>query len=139
MPSKDCRQQVKQLLRDTMVRYPNQPFPPEFQSATLEDWLERVDRVGFARFEAGVKRARSYEEFFPHVSKIDALIPERAGSSGEDWNAELKELIAQKKAGVKFYTIQDVFTEVAHRITDGRIKPRNPTWFEWAAKFIKRA
>ena len=104
------RDELKQLLRDTMVRYPQQQFPKEFQQATLEDWQERVRLVGFGRFEQGVKRARSYSEFFPHISKIDEMIPPPKADDAEAINAELKELQRRKDAGEKFYTLADVFS-----------------------------
>lgn len=136
MPSKTLRQEIKHgIFAETMRRCPEQMIPPDTQTAWLDDWTEVAERVGLERFTTGVKRARSISNFFPKIADIEPLIPETTLRDGQKWNQELRELQRQKAAGVKFYTLRDVFSAVASMIRTKQIKPKNPLWFEWAAKF----
>lgn len=112
-----------------------QDIPPETQTAWIDDWAEMAAFVGLERFVEGVKRARMQGHYFPLIADIRPMIPDKPLPDGERWKKELRELTARKNCGEKFYTIQDVFKEVARRIKAREIKPTNPSWYEWAAKF----
>lgn len=138
MSSTKWNSEVRQLFRETQVRYPHQNLEPETIKAYLEDWRIEVERVGFKRFEEGVKRARTYCDFFPMVSKIRDLIPD-IRNDNEAIRQELSELRRRKDAGERFYTLADVFETVADKIRAGEIKPSNPSWIEWAKHFKKKS
>ena len=94
-----------------------------------------ADETGLKRFEEGVRRTWQYCEFFPKPANIRNLIPPPQMSDGERWSAELKDLMRRKKEGEKFYTLNDVFSEVARRILAGELKPKAPGWIEWARNY----
>lgn len=129
------RAQVKFLLQESLRRYPGQQYAKETLQAWQEDWVSLAKEIGIDRFSEAVRRARSYSKFMPSVADIREYIPAPHLNDGEKWNAELKELIRRKKAGEKFYTLADVFKEVARRIKTGEIKPSDKGWYEWAARF----
>jgi len=136
MPSKTLRQEIKHgIFAETLRRYPHEVIPPDTQTAWIDDWTEIAERVGLERFVSGVKRARSYSNFFPKIAEIEPLIPEQSMRDGAKWNQELRELQRRKLAGEKFYTLGDVFSAVASLIRTGKIKPSNPSWFEWAKQW----
>ena len=138
MSSTKWSSEIRQLFRETQVRYPHQQLEPETVKAYLEDWRMEVERVGFNRFAEGVKRARGYCDFFPMISKIRDLIPE-VRNENEDIRRELSELRRRKLAGERFYTLGDVFATVAEMICSGEIKPSHDAWIEWAAGIRRQA
>ncbi len=80
--------------------------------------------VGFSRFEQGVRRARSYCNFFPMLADIKPLIPEPKNDD-EALRRELRELQRRKDAGEKFYSLADVLIEFRRRVETGEVKGRD--------------
>jgi len=136
MSSTKWSSELRDLFKGTQARYPNQKLEPESIRGFQEDWREWLDQVGWERFSAGAKRARSCSDFFPTINLIRQMTPEPRNES-RDVSREMDELKRRKAAGEKFYTLSDVFLEVATRIKAGRIKPSDPSWLEWAVKFVK--
>lgn len=125
MSSTGSRDALKQLLRETMIRFPHMTFPPEFQKATLDDWGEVVRYIGLERFTIGVTEARKHGDFFPSLDSIAEHTPEKKLGVSERISRELRDLQRRKDAGEKFYTLGDVILEVCRRIEAGEIKGRD--------------
>lgn len=138
MPSTERNSEIRELFKATKARFPQQVFEKETAEGLLEDWRDLCQEVGWQRFETAVKRARTYGNFFPAISQIREMVP-APKQEAADIRRELRELEQRRDAGEKFYTLQDVFKEVAQRIKAGKIKPRNPQWIEWAKHFLKSA
>lgn len=124
MYSTASREPLKQLLKDTMARFPHMTFPPEFQKATLEDWAEASRYAGLERFSAGVKASRN-GDFFPNLDMIHARMPEPRRTDGEKAVRDLREWQARQKAGEKFYTLGDVLVEFCRKVEAGEFKSAN--------------
>lgn len=131
----NLRSEVRRLVLDSARRYPGQEMSKESLQAVVDDWLVLADEVGLMRFTDGVRRTWQYCEFFPKPINIRELMPSPRMKDGERWNQELRGLEQRKRAGEKFYTLADVFSAVASKIRTGAIKPKNPSWFEWAKQF----
>jgi hypothetical protein len=116
--------EVKQLFRETVIRYPHQKLEPETEKAYLQDWREECDRVGFIRFAEGVKSARGYSDFIPMINKIRKFIPEPK-SENQDLRREMADLYRRKQAGEKFYTLADVLIEFSRQVESGKVKGRD--------------
>jgi hypothetical protein len=134
MSQTELSSEIRQLFRDTEIRFPNQKMDAETKKAYLEDWRWKAGEVGFKRFELGVKRARSQGNYFPMICDIAPMIPDSA-SKDEAWEKEFNDLVRRRRAGEKFYTIADVFEAVAGKVLNGEIKPTDPGWYEWAKHF----
>lgn len=113
--------EVKQLFRETVIRYPHQKLEPETEKAYLQDWRDECDRVGFARFSEGVKSARAFSEFFPMIAKIRKFIPEPR-QDGAALRREMAALHKRREQGEKFYTLADVVLGVVQKAERGEIK-----------------
>lgn len=122
MPSTNS--EIRQLLGETVARYPHQNFGTETLKAYFEDWCAMCKEFGLKRFTEGVKRARSYSEFFPMEAKIRELIPE-ARNQDIEFTREMADLKRRKAAGEKFYSLADVLKEFARRVIAGEIKGRD--------------
>lgn len=116
--------EVKQLFRETVIRYPHQKLEPDTEKAYLQDWRDECDRVGLARFSEGVKNARAFSEFFPMIAKIRKFIPEPK-QDGAALRREMAALHKRREQGEKFYTLADVVLEVCSRVESGKIKGRD--------------
>jgi hypothetical protein len=129
--------ELRKLFKETEVRFPAQKLDSDTKQAYLQDWKEKSARVGFKRFEAGVKRARESGNYFPMICDINPLIPDSIGKDPRDeaWEREFKELCQRKRMGEKFWTGADVFEAVAGKVLNGEIKPTDPGWYEWAKHF----
>lgn len=138
MSSTRWSSEIRDLFRQTQIRYPHQQLEPETAKAYLEDWRWACQQVGLKRFTEGVIRARSYCKFFPLIAEIKELTPEHRDAN-EQLAREMRHLEARKAAGEKFYTLEDVFREVAERINRGEINPSDPAMKVWAKKFGKSA
>lgn len=124
MASTKWNSEIKQLFRETVIRYPHQKLEPETEKAYLQDWRDECDRVGFSRFSEGVKGARAYSEFFPMIAKIRKFIPEPK-QDGAAIRRELAALHKRREQGEKFYTLADVLLEFCNRVEAGKIKGRD--------------
>lgn len=136
MLSTNSKSEVKQILRDTFVRFPNEAFGEDTKKAFLEDWYAECDRVGLQRFSAGVKLARSCSEFFPKIAKIRQFIPDSVNKD-EAFRKEMNELNRRRESGEKFYTLADVFKEFCNRVESGKVKASSERGQEALATWAK--
>jgi hypothetical protein len=136
MASTKWNSDVKQLFRETVIRYPHQKLEPETEKAYLQDWRDECDRVGFARFSEGVKGARAYSEFFPMIAKICKFIPEPRNENLE-LRREMADLQRRKAGGEKFYTLADVLVEFSKRVESGQIKGRDEYFQKRLDEWVK--
>lgn len=124
MQSTKWNSEIKELFKATVARYPSPPLADETKAAYLEDWKGLCAQVGYQRFEEGVKRARSYFDFFPKVSQIKKMVPEPHQDEAAR-KREWSELHRRREQGEKFYTLADVFKEFCNQVESGKIKGRD--------------
>lgn len=136
MRSTKWNSEIRQLFRDTQVRYPHQQLEADTQKAYLEDWRDECDRVGFARFSEGVKNARVCSEFFPMIAKIRKFVPEPK-QDGAAIRRELAALHRRREQGEKFYTLADVILELCNRVESGQVKGRDEAGQKKLQEWVK--
>jgi len=124
MASTKWNSEVRQLFRETVIRYPHQKLEPETEKAYLQDWRDECERVGFNRFAEGVRRARGYSEFVPMIAKIREFTPE-ARTEDAKQRREIEDLKRRKLAGEKFYMLADVLRKFCDGVESGKLKGKS--------------